>query len=96
MKVKALLAVLLLLVLTGCSSISQGYVTGKEHQPGFYYFVQQCVGYNTNGTCRQWMPVQMYQPERWILHLQEDEDTGWVNVTVEVYDEYDVGDYYPE
>ncbi|AYD86165.1 hypothetical protein SEA_BURRO_22 [Microbacterium phage Burro] len=97
MKVKALTLVVLLLVLTGCSAISQGYVTNKHYSPAYYTYNQVCVSYDTKtGMCKTYMPQQQYHPANWRLDLAYDDETGWVNVSENTFDEYEVGDFYPK
>lgn len=99
----ALLA--LALVLVGCSPISAGYITKKDHREGYYYPVQYCAIYDTkNGGCKMYATRQEYNPPTWRFDLREQSDglngkepeTGWVYVTEDTYARYEVGDYFEE
>jgi len=84
----------LILLLTGCSSIDQGYITSKDYSPSYMYYRQTCVSYNENGGCRQYIQQPIYVPENFRFNLEQGEKTGWVNVPEHEYSSYEVGDYY--
>lgn len=99
---RSLAGVILLgaLILAGCSSISEGYITEKKHREGYYYTTTVCSGYKPM-VCT---PIIQYMPESWWFDLVEQTDglngkepeTGWVYVGPRTFDEYEVGDYYEE
>lgn len=98
---KKLFAVLLVAgaVLAGCSSISSGYITKKDHREGYYYTTTYCASYDSKGICTMWMPRQNYVPPTWKFDIQDTGQdgktvTGWVNVNEDTYSKYNVGDYY--
>ena len=92
---KTLAAMLLCLALAGCSSpISSGIITDKTHKEGYYYTTLICGAYSSKGYCTVYIPIQNYSPPVWRFDIREDEQTGWVRVTEETYNSYEVGDYY--
>jgi predicted small lipoprotein YifL len=40
--------------------------------------------------------VERYEPEEYLLKIQDGEDTGWVEVDEGTYNEASVGDYYED
>lgn len=88
-------AILVLLALVGCSSISEGTVHDKRHTEGYYYTTYTCAGYNAQGVCSVQVPIMQYVGPSWALDLyQSEEEHGWRSVTESTYENYDVGDYY--
>lgn len=88
--------------LAGCSAISSGRVTEKEHTDAYYTTEMYCAywktGKNESG-CGMWLPRQVYHDPTWTFDLSaEDKDgktqTGWVRVDESTYNAYEVGDYY--
>lgn len=97
MKAKLIALGALVLILTGCSSISSGYITAKKYTPDYYYTTMQCVSYSAKGFCTVQMPVQHYVSETFKFDLRNDnKDTGWVYVSEYEYNSYEIGDYYGE
>lgn len=99
-KLLALLAVGLFLA--GCSSISEGYITEKNHQDAYTTTTLICASYGKYG-CTSWIPSVVHHPESWWFSLventgasidQKDPKTGWVYVGPQTFEEYEVGDYY--
>ena len=101
MKRLALLAPAVLL-LAGCSSIQAGTITAKVIEPETAYYTQQCSFYNSKGQCQAWIPIRHVDDQDWRFDLVEQVDpldhrdpaTGFVYVTAETYDAYEVGDYF--
>lgn len=92
-KLAAIVATALLLV--GCSSISSGEITKKNHSDPYSYPVTYCQMYKSNGTCSFWGTRYEHVPERWSFDIENDnKDTGWVYVSESEFEEYKVGDYY--
>jgi uncharacterized protein YceK len=89
----ALLAVVVL-ALTGCSSISEGTITEKNHREGYYYPVTYCAAYSSKGACIMFLTRQDYMPESWWFDITQDTKDGWVYVGEDTYERYEVGDYY--
>lgn len=77
-------------VLVGCSSIDSGTITAKVEEPGHYITTMSCSGTKVR-TC---VPITTYDTPDWRFDIREGEDTGWVYVTPETFDNYAVGDYY--
>lgn len=89
-----------LLLLTGCSAINAGYITKKVAEPGNYVTTMSCTTIGEITTCT---PITTYDDPDWRFYLVEkadplnkDRKTGWVYVTPETFDEYEVGDYFEE
>ena len=94
-KLAAIVATALLLV--GCSSISSGEITKKNHYEAYDYPVSYCVIYKSDRQCSMWGTRYEHVPERWSFDIQNDnKDTGWVNVSESEFESYSVGDYYGE
>lgn len=94
---KRLAAVALLvgaLLLTACSSISSGTITNKVAEPGMYTTTQSCAGYNKDGACSVWVPITSYDDPDWRFDIREGDDSGWVYVSQDTFDRYEVGDYF--
>lgn len=89
---KALAALALLLVLTGCSPISRGTVTDKDYAPGHYITTLICLPAGKTTVCH---PQLSWIPDNWTLSIREGKESGWVDVSQSTYDDYKVGDYYP-
>lgn len=79
--------------LTGCSSISTGRVTAKEHTASYQYTVMICASYGKYG-CTVWMPIVDTAPEEWKLELKNGTDTGAVSVNKQTWNDIHVGDVY--
>lgn len=94
---RAVVIVLAATMLAGCSSVTEGTVTGKDHDDA--WTDQNChwVPVSSGKTTRQtWQCNPIYYPETWTL-LLEDPDTGeegWVNVDVTTYYDYEIGEHY--
>ncbi len=96
MRARAIGVLALVLALVGCSPLQSGIITAKNHKDAYTYIYYQCYVWSKYG-CTLWMPVTGYVPERWWFDLQDEhepETTGWVDVTHETFDKYEVGDYY--
>jgi uncharacterized protein YceK len=105
MKKRIIAAVLAVLVLSGCSPISSGYITEKTYEPAYTYITYDCKSYYQDDDgiryCRYYGPTTHYVPDRWqfdLIQYRDGEDpvTGWVPVDGTVYDQYEVGDWYGE
>ena len=85
-------------VLTGCSPISEGRITQKTHEEAYdsTYYTYQCISRHSDGTCSVNMPIPHTQhyPEEWGFDLTDGEQNGWVDVSEDTWNRYDVGDYY--
>ena len=90
----SLVGLLLISLLAACSSISAGWVTGKKYEPSYTYFTTYCAGYNSQGMCTAWYQQWHVSPEKWRLDIRDnDGKDGWVYVTPETYDAYQIGDW---
>lgn len=82
--------------LAGCSAISAGTITSKDRTDGYYYTTRLCTAYSKNGTCTSYIPMQNYVSPTWKFNLSDEKNTGWVYVTEDTYNSYEVGDYFKE
>jgi uncharacterized protein YceK len=97
--VKRTLAILAgaLLLLTGCSSISEGEIVEKNHRDAYTYPVQYCAMFNTKtGGCSMHMTRFDTMPESWWFSIEKGGDEGWVYVGPATFEKYNVGDWYNE
>lgn len=78
-------------ILVGCSPIRSGVITAKEFEPSRSYITTQChlVGKVTHCT-----PITNYDDEDWRFDIKSEKDEGYVYVTPEEFEQYEVGDYY--
>lgn len=86
---------LMVLLLTGCSAISQGYITEKNYTPGYTSYQSQCVMYRKDMSCQMYQQVPYHVPDSWSFSIKKGKDKGWVEVNKGIYDNYKIGDYYP-
>lgn len=91
-KLIALLASALLLV--GCSYITSGTITAKDHKDAYRYSTMQCSMIRSNGTCGAFITTWHDVPEKWYFGLDDGENTGWVSVTQSTYEQFEVGDHF--
>lgn len=94
------------LALSGCSAISSGYITDKVYTEAWVEHVPMCSygmpypGMKDYPTKNSPYPciIAYYQdrenPPTFRFDLSDNEDTGWVYVTEETFNAYEVGDYY--
>lgn len=94
MKRKLLAIAAAVLLLSGCSSISSGYVTKKAHEPAYTYSQMICSGYSSKGYCTIWVPIIHNVPDHWRLDLKNGDKTGWVYVSPQTFNDIKVGDVY--
>ena len=97
----AVATIVVIALLVG-SGISSGTITKKWHEDGHYYWTTQCFT-TTSGSgnvSTHCYPVQQYDDEDWGFDLEDctdpDEDckTGDVEVSEEVWNSLNEGDYY--
>jgi uncharacterized protein YceK len=82
------------LALAGCSAISSGTITEKHHRDGYYYTTQVCSAYDKNGACTVYVPIQNWQPPAWWFDIRYQDTEGFVYVSEDAYERYEVGDFY--
>lgn len=97
-KVTAVAMIALVALLASCSSIDRGTITNKDHREGYYYttYTQQCTAYDKNGICTSYIPIphQNYQQPTWRFDIRLEDENGWVYVSEDTYNNYEVGDFY--
>jgi len=81
-----------LLLLVGCSAISEGYITNKTFTPAYMSTWIWCHPVGKVTICQ---PMTTYYPDSWEFDIKKGEDTGFVSVNEGEYDSYEVGEYYP-
>ncbi|MDB5161805.1 MAG: hypothetical protein JWM52_313 [Candidatus Saccharibacteria bacterium] len=92
-KKAAVVACLALTVfLTGCSSISEGYITQKQYTPAHEGTWIWCHAVGKVTICQ---PMPIYYDDEWTFDIKKGKDKGYVDITEKEYDSYSVGDYYP-
>lgn len=92
-KLIVLLALLAVLVLTGCGWKGTGVVDGKNHQPGYFQTSYQCMGFDKNGSCTLNMPIQTWISDSWYVSVKDDQGKDhWVGVNEDYYDTVKNGD----
>lgn len=93
-KVIAVSLIALVILLSACSSIERGTITSKVAEPGMYMTQQSCAGYNKQGVCTVWVPITTYDDPDWRFDIRNENQTGWVYVTEETFNQYEVGDFF--
>lgn len=63
-----------------------GIVVDRDHTPMWIETRQTCVAFNTNGTCRTYVPTIVTHPEQWELKLRQENDEGWRDVSEDTYE----------
>lgn len=95
-----LIALVLSIVVTACDSPPEsGTVTGKDYAPSYITWNRQCVSFDKNGICNNWIMTPTVWPERWCLELRDDHDskkTGCREVDETTFHDYEVGEHYPK
>lgn len=90
----ATVALLAVAVLAACSPIQAGRITQKDHEPSYTYSTMYCASYGPKGMCTVWMQQQHTAPEKWRFDIRDNDDKdGWVYVSSDTYDTYQVGDW---
>lgn len=92
----AVLFFFVLIVLVGCSAISSGKITKKNHQGEYYTTQLICAGYSQQGSCTTWVPITNYHPPTWWFDISEGKESGWVYVSEYTYNQFEIGDYYED
>ncbi|SKU61389.1 hypothetical protein [Mycobacteroides abscessus] len=77
------------LLLSGCSYLDRGVVTGKQYYPASDTIIPISTG--KGGV----VMVPSHTDERWVLYLRDGEKTGEHEVTQQEFDRYNVNDNYP-
>lgn len=93
-RLAALVLVASALLLSACSSINAGTITNKVAEPGMYMTTQSCAMYNKDGICSSWVPITTYDDPDWRFDIRDGDDSGWVYVSQDTFDTYEIGDYY--
>lgn len=88
------------LMLTGCSAIDEGVITAKVYEEESTYYTTDCKAWRTTAqggmVCSFYGPTYHHDDADWRFDLRKGEDEGWVYVTPETYEMYEVGDYWKE
>ncbi len=93
MKRKAAMAVVALVaafMLTACGGPDHGTVHDKSHSPEQWISTTYCHPVGKVTVCN---PQMVHHPESWSLDVYNGDEHGWVDVTEETYDSYNVGDF---
>lgn len=87
------IAAALTLALAACSPIDRGTITEKVVEPESTIITQQCVAYR-DGVCTTWIPQVIHDDEDYRFDLRNEDETGYVYVDRDTFDQYDEGDFY--
>lgn len=88
-------AMILAVLLAGCTVVTAGEITAKDHRDAYTTTTLVCASYGKNGACTLWTPLVQQHPERWVFELTDEEgNSGTVSVTELPYEEREVGDYF--
>ena len=84
---RSIVALVAALALSACAKAGPpaGIVTDRDHTPMRVETHQTCTSYNTNGTCKVYIPTTVYHPEQWELKLRRENDEGWRSVSEATY-----------
>lgn len=96
-------AIVLMLLAACAGAPDSGKVTDKNFTDEVEWTERVCAKYQkkktgtstTKQVCVKWKNVERETDEIYELHLDDGEDSGWVSVSEEDYNEYAVGDQYP-
>ena len=74
--------VLSMAILAGCSSVTtSGTVIDKWYEAPYDDTEMECWYYNSQGFCSMYLPVTYHYNEKYVLQLQNGDDTGEVEVS---------------
>lgn len=83
-------------LLAACGSgMNHGTVTGKQVNPGYTYYIHECVSYTKYGSCRISIPMPQYMPTEYVLDLKDGQQTGTVDVDQASWDAATIGQQWP-
>lgn len=84
-----------ILVLSGCSSISAGAITEKNHTQSWTQIISttSCTTVGKTTVCSPHI-YSVYHPESWEFDLRAGKKDGYAYVSEDTYAHYNVGDYY--
>ncbi len=75
------------MVLTGCSSLNHGTITGKEYRSPYVWMMPMSIGKTII-----FLPEQ--EPAHWVLDLKSGKQTGSVDVDQPTWDRARIGQAY--
>lgn len=87
----ACIAFVVVLCAAGCSPISAGTITRKDFTPAH---VNSWIWCHPVGKVTICQPMTTFVPDEWTFQLVEGEQTGWVDVTEDTFNRYEVGDFF--
>lgn len=95
MRKKIALAIAATILLSGCAGprIDEGVIRHKDKMPAWVQNITVCSGSNPP-ICTN---TPIFHDESWHFDVWEggeDDPHGWVQVTEQMYEEYEVGDYW--
>lgn len=82
--IAAVIAAALLVALTACGGPDHGIVHDKSHSDAYTSFLTIC-----SKTCTI---IPQYHGPTWSLDVYNGDEHGWVSVTEQTYNAYEVGD----
>lgn len=85
--------VALALLLTACSSIDRGTITAKVIEPAHTTISSSCVPVGKVMVCT---PHTIYDDEDFRFDIQLEDETGFVYVDENTFNQYDEGDFYEQ
>ena len=87
---KRILIVLLLLFLTACTNLEEGVVIEKHFEEAHNSYSPMIIIVNK---ATRIIPRWIYHADRWYIIVQQEEQKDSWDVSEEVYDSVEIGDY---
>ena len=85
-----IMALVMLIALTGCTSVNNGIVVEKEFRAAHRTYAPMIM--HTNKTTRI-IPRWLSHPDSWHILVENDNHREWWDVTEKFYNSVNIGDY---
>lgn len=89
---KACILAFICFILVACGKPAEGYVVSKDYEEAYSYMWMMPM-YTGSGRI-SYIPMMRHCPERYILVVDDEEKVREINVSKEIYESYEIGDYY--